>query len=102
MDTESGRYATTATGSDRGAVARRVSTETKSAYKTTEFAVYVVVFVGILVASLLVKTGQDGQRVDYFRADKAWWYITLLTIGYMIARGLAKSGSREPYDDDRR
>ena len=44
---------------------------------------------------------QDGQRVDYFRADKAWWYITLLTIGYMIARGLAKSGSREPYDDDR-
>jgi hypothetical protein len=27
----------------------------------------------------------------------------LLTIGYMIARGLAKSGSREPYDDsDRR
>ena len=49
----------------------------------------------------LVKTGQDGQRIDYFRADKAWWYITLLTIGYMIARGLAKSGSREPYDDDR-
>jgi hypothetical protein len=24
-----------------------------------------------------------------------------LTIGYMIARGLAKSGSREPYDDNR-
>ena len=45
---------------------------------------------------------RDGQRVDYFRADKAWWYITLLTIGYMIARGLAKSGSREPDDDDRR
>jgi hypothetical protein len=62
----------------------------------------VVVFAGILVASFLVKTGQDGQRLDYFRADKAWWYITLLTIGYMIARGLAKSGSREPYDDDRR
>jgi hypothetical protein len=68
-------------------------------YKTTEFAVYVVLFVGILLASLLVKTGQDGERVDYFRADKAWWYITLLTIGYMIARGLAKSGSREPYDE---
>ena len=83
MDTESGRYANTATGTDRGAVARRVSTETKASYKTTEFAVYVVVFVGILLASLLVKTGQDGQRVDYFRADKAWWYITLLTIGYM-------------------
>jgi hypothetical protein len=74
----------------------------KAAYKTTEFITYVVVFAGILLASFLVKTGQDGQRDDYFRADKAWWYITLLTIGYMIARGLAKSGSREPYDDDRR
>jgi hypothetical protein len=51
---------------------------------------------------VLVKTGQDGQRVVYFRADKAWWYITLLTIGYMIARGLAKSGSRQPYEDNRR
>jgi len=98
MDAEIGRNAAT-TGTDRRAGTRRLSTETKAAYKTTEFAVYVVVFVGILLASFLVKTGQDGQRVDYFRADKAWWYITLLTIGYMIARGLAKSGSREPYDD---
>ena len=99
MDTELGRTTGTAPSSDRRGVARRVSTETKAAYKTTEFAVYVVVFAGILVASFLVKTG---QRVDYFRADKAWWYLTLLTIGYMIARGLTKSGSREPSDDDRR
>jgi hypothetical protein len=103
MDAELGRPANAAVATDRGAFARRVSTETKSAYKTTEFAVYVVVFVGILLASFLVKTGQDGERLDYFRADQAWWYITLLTIGYMVARGLAKSGSREPYDDrDRR
>jgi hypothetical protein len=27
--------------------------------------------------------------------------ITLLTICYMIARGLAKAGSPEPYDDNR-
>ena len=102
MDAEIGRPGSTAVGTDPRAGTRRVSTETKASYKTTEFAVYVVVFVGILLASFLVKTGQDGQRVDYFRADKAWWYITLLTIGYMIARGLAKSGSRELYDDDRR
>jgi hypothetical protein len=101
MDTEFGRPGSTAVGTDREVGTRRLSTETKSAYKTTEFITYVVVFAGILVASFLVKTGQDGQRVDYFRADKAWWYITLLTIGYMIARGLAKSGSREPYDDRR-
>ena len=103
MDAEVGRPASTAVGTeDRRAGTRRLSTETKAAYKTTEFLTYVVVFAGILLASFLVKTGQDGQRSDYFRADKAWWYITLLTIGYMIARGLAKSGSREPYDDDRR
>jgi hypothetical protein len=102
IDAELGRTTGTATSTDRRGVARRLSTETKAAYKTTEFITYVVVFAGILLASFLVKTGQDGQRIDYFRADKAWWYITLLTIGYMIARGLAKSGSREPYDDDRR
>ena len=102
MDAELGRTTGTGAGTDQRASGRRVSTETKASYKTTEFAVYVIVFAGILLASFLVKTGQDGQRLDYFRADKAWWYITLLTIGYMIARGLAKSGSREPYDDDRR
>jgi hypothetical protein len=59
----------------------------------------VAVFAGILLASFLVKTGQDGQRPDYLRADKAWWYITLLTIGYLVARELAKSRSRLPYDD---
>jgi hypothetical protein len=102
MDAEIGRPGATAAGTEPRAFGRRISTETKAAYKTTEFLAYVVVFAGILLASFLVKTGQDGQRLDYFRADKAWWYITLLTIGYMVARGLAKSGSREPYDDDRR
>jgi hypothetical protein len=101
MDAELGRTTGTATSTDQRGVARRLSTETKAAYKTTELIAYVVVFAGILLASFLVKTGQDGERMDYFRADKAWWYITLLTIGYMIARGLAKSGSREPYDDRR-
>ncbi len=102
MDTELGRGSTAVGTDDRRVGTRRLSTETKAAYKTTEFLTYVVVFAGILLASFLVKTGQDGQRIDYFRADKAWWYITLLTIGYMIARGLAKSGSREPYDDNDR
>ena len=30
--------------------------------------------------------------------DKAWFYIVLLTIGYVVSRGLAKSGSREHYN----
>ena len=35
---------------------------------------------------------------DVFLADKAWFYVTLLTIGYMISRGLAKAGSRARRD----
>ena len=101
MDAELRRTTGSAATTDRPSLARRLSTETKAAFKTTEFFAYVVVSLGILLASFLVKTGQDGQRPDYFRADKAWWFITLLTIGYMVARGLAKSGSREPYDDHR-
>jgi hypothetical protein len=77
-------------------LARRVSTETKASFKTTELIAYVVAVVGVLVASLLVKT-TDGHG-DYFRADKAWFYIVLLTIGYLGSRGLAKSGSRDNYD----
>src|SRR4029453_12780411 len=63
MDAEVGRTTGTAASSDRRGVARRLSTETKAAYKTTEFLTYVVVFAGILLASFLVKTGQDGQRL---------------------------------------
>jgi hypothetical protein len=74
----------------------RLSTETKSSLKTTELLVYVLAVAGVLVASYLVKNS-DGHD-DYFRADRAWFFIVLLTIGYMGGRGLAKSGSREHYD----
>ncbi len=78
---------------DRG-VRTRVA-ETKAFYKTSEFIVYVLATIAVLVASAVVDNGEDGQG---FGADKAWLYVTLLTIGYMISRGLAKSGSREFYD----
>ncbi len=66
------------------------STETKAATKTTEFIVYLVAAAAILIAGLLV---------DGFNATETWRFFTFLTIGYMISRGLAKSGSREPYRD---
>jgi hypothetical protein len=64
--------------------------ETKPAVKTTEFVVYVLAVVGVLLASTLV--GDSDGRGDVFLADQAWLYVTLLTIGYMISRGLAKAG----------
>jgi hypothetical protein len=67
------------------------STETKSSYKTTELIVYVLAVAGVLIAAALVDNN--------FGADPAWRYVTYLTVGYMISRGLAKAGSREPYRD---
>lgn len=66
--------------------------------KTTELAVYVLVFIGILVAAMMIDG--NGDKVDNFQADEAWRYITWLTIGYMVSRGLAKAGSRDPFWDD--
>jgi hypothetical protein len=76
--------------------ARRLVTETKAAFKTTEFVVFLVAVVGVLVASALV--GDSDGRGDVFLADKAWFYVTLLAIGYMVSRGLAKAGSRAHHD----
>jgi hypothetical protein len=67
-------------------------TETKASIKTSEFFVYLAAAAAILMASLIV---------DGFNATEGWMFFTFLTIGYMISRGLAKSGSREPYRTDR-
>ena len=75
---------------------RRLTTETKSSLKTSELVAYVAAVIGVLLASYLV--GTNDNHADYFRADRAWWYVVLLTIGYMVSRGLAKSGSRDSYD----
>jgi hypothetical protein len=72
------------------------SAETKATFKTTEFIVYVVAVVGVLVASALV--GDSDGRGDVFLADKAWFYVTLLTVGYVVSCGLAKAGVRAHRD----
>ena len=77
---------------------RRETTETKPAFKTTELIVYVLAVLGVLIASAMVDKNEDGQG---FGAESAWKYVTWLTIGYMIARGLAKAGSYEKDDDPR-
>jgi len=80
----------------RTRVPTRRGNETKAAFKTTEFIVYVVAVLGVLIASFLVSTTDAHE--DYFRADRAWLYVVILSIGYMVSRGLAKSGSRH-HDD---
>ena len=84
-----------ANGSPAHAEPRR-STETKASFKTTELMAYIAAVIGVLAASAAV--GTTHAHADYFRADQAWFYIVLLTIGYVVSRGLAKSGSREQYN----
>jgi hypothetical protein len=76
--------------------ARRLSTETKQAFKTTEFWIYAAAVAAVLIAAAVV--GTTTNHGDYFRADRAWLYIVILTVGYLASRGFAKSGSRQPYD----
>lgn len=70
---------------------RRVPTETKASFKTTELIVFVAAVLGVLIAAAVVDNNDNGTGFD---AANAWFYVTLLSIGYMISRGLAKSGSR--------
>ena len=105
---EQGATTTTSTGAsgttDRTDHDLRVRTgrgeETKPSWKTSELAIYLLAVLGVLLTSQLVgeSGGSDG---DVFTADKAWWFITLLTIGYLVSRGLAKAGSRTRDTDPR-
>ncbi len=79
--------------------ARRLMTETKAATKTTEFFMVVAAVVGILVSAMLIKGGDTGGT-DEFIARQAWLYVAILVGAYAVGRGLAKSGSPEPYTDD--
>jgi hypothetical protein len=83
---------------DRSEIQRsstRLSTETKHSSKTTEFYAYIVATFGVLLAGLLTKAG-DGHD-DRLAAHDTWLIVGILTVGYMISRGLAKAGSRDPY-----
>ncbi len=75
---------------------RPVGTETKASFKTTEFFVFLAAVAVVLLAGLVVDDATNGG----FDAKQVWLYVTILTVGYMISRGLAKSGSREPYTED--
>jgi hypothetical protein len=59
--------------------------ETKLSLKTTEFFAMVGVIAAILVASAVSDSLGD---------VRAWTLVAAVAIGYMISRGLAKSGSK--------
>ena len=87
---------TNATTGNRVSVTRSTYSETKSSWITTEFWAYIGAVAAVAIAALLTDN-DDGEST--FGAERALLYISLLTIGYMISRGLAKAGSREPHDE---
>lgn len=91
-------------------LARRLATETKQAFKTTEFWAYIGLLTALFIAGAVTDgssattsgaggTGTTTFSPDALPASKVWLYATILTVGYLIARGLAKAGSRDPYWD---
>jgi hypothetical protein len=79
---------------------QRLATETKSALKTTELWLSLAVIAGILICTAAIHGGDNAT--DQFIARQGWLYVAIVTAGYAISRGLAKSGSHDPYTDDNR
>jgi len=74
----------------RGVVAR-LTTETKQAFKTTAFWAMAGLIVAILIASAVSDSLDD---------VRAWTLVAAVGIGYMISRGLAKSGTKYAGGED--
>jgi hypothetical protein len=77
---------------------------TRPAWAGTELVAYVLTVLGILLASAVV--GDANGRApggDQFNAAQAWTLITILTFGYMLAKGIAKAGKGAgTYDENAR
>ena len=65
--------------------------ETKASFLTTEFYAFVAAVAGILIAC---------AQADNFDAPRAWTVVGAVAIGYMVSRGLAKTGSAHRDQDD--
>jgi hypothetical protein len=67
-------------------------TETKAGFKTTEMWLAMIAIVGNLIATYV----EDANLA----AEDGWRYASWVAVAYILSRGLAKAGTREPYTDD--
>jgi hypothetical protein len=72
-------------------VSGRTFDETKLSLKTTEFWAMAGIIAAILIASAVSDSLGD---------VRAWTLVAAVAIGYMISRGLAKSGTKYVGGDD--
>ena len=67
-------------------------TETKTFFRTSEFWIALIGAVGVLLAAY-------GTGTDSISREDGWRYATAFGVAYVLSRGLAKAGTREPTDD---
>jgi len=72
-------------------VTRSTQDETKLSLKTTEFWAMAGLILAILIASAVSDSLND---------VRAWTLVAAIGIGYMISRGLAKSGTKYAGSED--
>jgi surface polysaccharide O-acyltransferase-like enzyme len=72
----------------------RNANDIKISTRTLEFAVYVAAVLATIITAAVVGDDASENGVDVFNANDAMQYITYLTVGLMVARGLAKAGNR--------
>jgi hypothetical protein len=94
--TQQGRYSQQPGGGAAQAmqgVQRAIRTpETKPFFLTSEFLVWVLVVVGVAIAGAVV--GDDNG--DDLPASLVWILITVISLAYVISRGISKAGTKYP------
>lgn len=75
-------------------------TETKQSFLTTEFWVYVAAVAVVVIAAIWRGPATNGLNIN--NPNLAWWYLTVLTAGYLVSRGLAKAGTARRSAEERR
>ena len=66
-------------------------TETKVFFRTSEFWFVVIGVIAVLLAAYAAAS-------DSLSRDDGWRYATFLAVAYVISRGLAKAGTKQPSD----
>ena len=81
---------TAPSGARDGEISRRRYTEAKDGFKTSEFYVMVAFAAAVLLATYL--------DVDSLARADGWRFAAFAVVAYILSRGLAKLGVRQPSD----
>jgi hypothetical protein len=73
-------------------VGRHIRTpETKPFFMTSEFLVWLITVICLVIAGAVVGSGDHG---DVMRANLVWILFTVISFAYIISRGISKAGTK--------